>query len=171
MELGNAANSVKLALTRLDDALIALSVEGIEKSRAVAKMRDVQRAYIELLEVMEYPVDQNGHSHDLNAVMPSVLGIAWTAALYGFRRTADPLIKKRRLPNEPGAYDNACAWVSIDAPDSDRDLRPGDYTADRILPPSGAGVAGDPEDGPTVIAEWHTTAAVTYVDEPRPKGY
>ena len=68
-----------------------------EKAAKVADMRDIQRAYLELLEVMEYPVDQNGTVHDLNAMTAGTLGIAWTAALYGFRRSAPALIKKRRV--------------------------------------------------------------------------
>ncbi len=162
----------KLALSRLDDTLAALKTGDPDQARKVAAMRDIQRAYMELLEVMEYPIDPNGTVHDLNAIGPSVLGIAWTAALYGFRRSGDPLIKKRRIDGN-GIYDNACTWVSVDAPDdARRDLRPGDYSTDRLRPPDVRGMAATRDgEGPTVTAEWHTRPDVTYVDEPRPKDH
>lgn len=141
-----------------------------EKAAAVADMRSIQRAYLELLEVMEFPVDQNGRVHDLTAMSAAVMGIAWTGALYGFRRSADPLIKKRRI-HAPGCYENACTWVDVRAPDdAERDLRPGDFSEDRIRPPDVRGLAArrDGEE-PPVIAEWHTRAEVRYIDEPRPK--
>ncbi|WP_131813046.1 hypothetical protein [Mycolicibacterium fortuitum] len=141
-----------------------------EKALKVAQMRDIQRAYLEMLEVMEYPVDQNGRVHDLNAMSAATLGIAWTAVLYGFRRSAEPLIKKRRIV-AAGVYDNACTWVDVRAPDlAERDLRPGDYSSDRLLPPDVRGMAAAREgEGPTVTAEWHTKPKVRYVDEPRPE--
>ncbi|MFD7247951.1 hypothetical protein ACFV6Y_39150 [Streptomyces massasporeus] len=141
-----------------------------EQAVKVAQMRDIQRAYLELLEVMEYPVDQNGRVHDLNAMNAATLGIAWTAALYGFRRTGDPLIKKRRVV-APGVYENACTWVDANAPDiAELDLQPGDYSDDRLRPPDVRGMAASRDgEGPTVMAEWHTQAKVRYVDEPRPE--
>lgn len=141
-----------------------------EKALKVAQMRDIQRAYLELLEVMDYPVDQNGRVHDLNAMSAAKMGIAWTAALYGFRRTADPLIKKRRIV-APGVYDNACTWVDINAPDiAELDLQPGDYSDDRLRPPDVRGLAAIRDgEGPIVTAEWHTKAEVRYVDEERPE--
>lgn len=141
-----------------------------EKALKVAEMRDIQRAYLELLEVMEYPVDQNGRVHDLNAMSAAVLGIAWTAALYGFRRSAEPRIKKRRI-TAPGCYENACTWVDVNAPDdAERDLQPGDYSDSRLRPPDVRGMAATRDgEGPPVIAEWHTKAKVRYVDEPRPE--
>ena len=50
----------------------------IEQAAKVAEMREIQRAYLELLEVMEYPVDQNGRVHDLNHMSATILAIAWT---------------------------------------------------------------------------------------------
>ncbi|AMQ66961.1 MULTISPECIES: phage gene 29 protein family protein [Mycolicibacterium] len=143
----------------------------LQKARKVAQMRDVQRAYMELLEVMEYPVDQRGVPHDLNAMSASVLAIAWTAALYGFRRSGDALIKKRKMFG-PGLYENACTWVDVNAPDdAERDLKPGDFSDDRLRPPDVRGLAARRDgEGPQVIAEWHTKAEVRYTDEPRPKG-
>lgn len=145
---------------------------GLDGERAdnVARMRDIQRAYLELLEVMDYPIDQNGRVHDLNHMSASTLAIAWTSVLYGFRRSAEPLIKKRRI-TAPGVYDNACTWVGINAPDdAETDLRPGDFSDDRLRPPDVRGMAAvrDGEE-PRVTAQWHTTAQVTYIDEPRPK--
>lgn len=141
-----------------------------EKALNVARMRDIQRAYLELLEVMEYPVDQNGRVHDLNAMSAATLAVAWTAVLYGFRRSADPLIKKRRII-APGVYENACTWVDIKAPDlAEKDLRPGDFSDDRLRPPDVRGMAASRDgEGPPVMAEWHTRAQVRYVDEPRPE--
>lgn len=141
-----------------------------EQARNIAVMRDAQRAYLELLEVMEYPVDQAGRPHDLNAMSSAVLAIAWTAVLYGFRRSGEPLIKKRKII-APGVYENACTWVPIDAPDDvERDLRPGDYQHDRLRPPDvRAAAARRDGDEPQVLAEWRTTAKVTYRDEPRPE--
>ena len=142
----------------------------LEKARKVAQMRDIQRAYMELVEVMEYPVDQSGRVHDLNAMPAAVMGIAWTAALYGFRRSGPALIKKRRLVG-PGLYENACTWVDVNAPDdAERDLQPGDFSHDRLRPPDVRGLAARRDgEGPQVIAEWHTKAEVRYTDEPRPK--
>lgn len=141
-----------------------------EKALRVAEMRDIQRAYLELLEVMEYPVDQNGRVHDLNAMSAATLGIAWTAVLYGFRRSGKALIKKRRIV-APGVYDNACTWVDVNAPDiAERDLQPGDYSDDRLRPPDVRGLAARRDgEGPVVVAEWSTKARVNYVDEPRPE--
>lgn len=171
-QLGAAgAHRAQLALTRVTDAAVGLQagLKG-DQARNVARMRDIQRAYLELVEVMEYPIDQNGKVHDLNAMSAAVLGIAWTASLYGFRRTGEPLVKKRRIV-QPGVYDNACTWVPIGAPDDpDRDLQPGDYSADRLRPPDVRGLAAQRDgDGPAVVAQWHTQAQVTYTDEPRPK--
>lgn len=152
----------------------------LEKAQRVAAMREIQRAYLELLEVMEYPVDQNGRTHDLNILMAGTddqisqstpMAIAWTAALYGFRRSAEPLIKKRRFTNLEGVYPNACTWVDVKAPDdAERDLQPGDYSADRLRPPDVRGLAARRDgEGPTVMSQWHTKAEVRYTDEPRPE--
>ncbi|QBP29682.1 hypothetical protein SEA_TYPHA_25 [Mycobacterium phage Typha] len=142
-----------------------------EKARKVADMRDIQRAYMELMEVMEFPVDQRGVPHDLTAMSASALAIAWTAVLYGFRRTGPALIKKRKMFG-PGIYENACTWVDVNAPDdAERDLQPGDFSDDRLRPPDVRGLAARRDgEGPQVIAEWHTKAEVRYTDEPRPKG-
>lgn len=141
-----------------------------EKAAKVAQMRDIQRAYLELVEVMEYPVDQQGRVHDLNAMSAAVMAIAWTASLYGFRRSADPLIKKRHLFG-PGLYENACAWVDVNAPDDpERDLQPGDFSDSRLRPPDvRAAAARRDGEGPQILAEWSTKAQVRYIDEPRPE--
>ena len=141
-----------------------------ERARKIAEMREAQRAYLELLEVMEYPVDQNGRPHDLNHMSASTLAIAWTAALYGFRRSAFSLIKKRRITG-PGVYENACTWVPSDAPDdAERDLTPGDFSDDRVRPPDVRALAAKRDgDEPQVLAEWHTKAEISYRDEPRPE--
>jgi hypothetical protein len=154
-----------------DDYQVAIDA-GLEGERAeeVAKMRDIQRAYVELLEVMEFPVDQNGRVHDLSAMSAATLGIAWTAVLYGFRRSGDALLKKRRII-APGVYENACTWVDVNAPEiAELDLRPGDYSDDRLRPPDVRGLAASRDDeGPQVMAEWHTQVKVRHVDEPRPE--
>ncbi|MBE5453512.1 hypothetical protein E3G52_000376 [Mycobacteroides abscessus] len=141
-----------------------------EKAAKVAEMREIQRAYLELLEVMEYPVDQNGRVHDLNHMTASVMAIAWTAVLYGFRRSADAHIKKRHVTG-PGVYENACTWVDVNAPDdAERDLQPGDYSNNRLRPPDVRGLAARRDgEGPVVFAEWHTKAEVRYTDAPRPE--
>ncbi len=166
-----SAHRAHAALTHVHDIAVGLNV-GLpeDKSSRVAQMREIQRAYLELLEVMEYPIDPNGRVHDLNAMSAGVLGIAWTAALYGFRRSGEPLIKKRRI-TAPGVYDNACTWVGINAPgDAERDLKPGDFSQDRLRPPDVRGMAARRDgEGPPVMAEWHTTAQVRYTDEPRPE--
>ncbi|PVB16376.1 hypothetical protein DDJ71_19510 [Mycobacteroides abscessus] len=142
----------------------------IEQAAKVAEMREIQRAYLELLEVMEYPVDQNGRVHDLNHMSATILAIAWTAVLYGFRRTATAHIKKRRM-HGPGIYENACTWVDVNAPDdAERDLQPGDYSDDRLRPPDVRGLAARRDgEGPVLTAEWHTKPEVRYTDAPRPK--
>lgn len=170
--LGRAdTHTLQIALTKIQDTVIGVQA-GLptNQTEKVAQMRDIQRAYAELLEVMEYPIDQNGRVHDLNAMFPSALGIAWTAVLYGFRRTGVPYIKKRHITGS-GVYENACTWVPVDAPDdAARDLKPGDYSDDRLRPPDVRGMAAQRDgEGPQVSAEWHTKAEVTYTDEPRPK--
>lgn len=166
-----SAHRAEAALTHVHDVAVGLNA-GLpeDKSERVAMMREIQRAYLELLEVTDFPIDAGGRVHDLQAMKASVLAIAWTAALYGFRRTAEPLIKKRRI-TAPGVYDNACTWVGINSPeDAERDLRPGDYSDSRLRPPDVRGLAAQRDgEGPQVMAEWHTKAQVRFTDEPRPE--
>src|SRR4051812_44972791 len=56
-----------------------------EKERAY-EMMALQAVFLDILDTMSYPVDPEGHVHDLTAMGPTKIAIAWTLALNGFRR-------------------------------------------------------------------------------------
>ena len=105
-----------------------------ERDRA-REMLKVQAAYLQILECLSFPVDPDGHVHDLNMMGPTRIAIAWTLALAGFRMTGSPYIKKRFF-EAPGCYKGAHTWVDIREPDTAEEaLRPEHSAADPALPP------------------------------------
>jgi hypothetical protein len=139
-----------------------------EEARAY-EMLHVQAAYLNILDCLSYPVDPDGSVHDLSAIQPTRLAIAWTLALCGFRQTGQQYIKKRGF-DAPGCYRDAHTWVDARAPDTaEEQLQPQHRADDPNLPPDVRGLAArrdgvSPEPGPDL---WHTPPNITYEDVPR----
>jgi hypothetical protein len=99
------------------------------------EMLHVQNAYLQIVDCLSYPVDPEGHIHDLSAIGPTKLAIAWTLALNGFRPTGPKYIKKRPF-SAPGCYKDAHTWVDVRQPDdAAQELRPEHRSGDYKLPP------------------------------------
>jgi hypothetical protein len=143
-----------------------------EEEKRAYEMLEVQAAYLQILDAMSYVIDPEGHIHDLSAMEPTRLAIAWTLALNGFRQTGPRYIRKRFF-NAPGVYGNAHTWVDVRAPDTaEEELRPEHKSSDPTLPPDTRRLAalrdGDP---PMKMPDgWKVRPKVIYVDEPRPDG-
>lgn len=142
-----------------------------EEKRAF-EMLKVQAAYLEILDCLSYPVDPEGHVHDLTALGPTKIAIAWTLALNGARFSGPRYIKKRGI-TAPNVYADAHTWVDARAPDDAADeLRPEHSASDFKLPPDTRRLAairdGDP--GQDLGDVWHHTAQVFIDDEPRKEG-
>lgn len=103
-----------------------------EREHAYEVLR-AQAAYLQILDCLSYPVDPDGHVHDLNMMGPTRVAIAWTLALVGFRMTGPQLIKKRSF-SAPGCYEDAHTWVDVREPDV-AELKPTDQADDPNLPP------------------------------------
>lgn len=140
-----------------------------EEEKRAFEMLKVQAAYLEILDVLSYPVDPEGHVHDLSALGPTKIAIAWTLALNGARFTGQRYIKKRGI-NSPEVYADAHTWVDARAPDDAMDeLRPEHSAADYKLPPDTRRLAAmrDGEPRQDLGDVWHHTAQVFIDDEPR----
>jgi hypothetical protein len=140
-----------------------------EEKRAF-EMVKVQAAYLEILEALSYPIDPEGAVHDLSALGPTRLAIAWTLALNGFRRTGVPYIKKRSFEGLPGVYQDAHTWVDARAPDSaEEELKPEHRANDPRLPPDTRRLAAIRDGAPPMQMPdlWKVKPEVVYVDEPR----
>src|SRR5215212_3040032 len=92
---GRAGVVVRMTQTKLpfgkhgeltEETIRKASLSREEKKRAYA-MLEAQHAFLDILDTMSYPVDPDGHIHDLNHMKPTNMAIAWTLALNGFRRT------------------------------------------------------------------------------------
>lgn len=73
----------------------------------------MEQAYAEFIEDCTYPTGRNGermHSEYF------VLLVAYHMVRCGWRRSAEPVIKSRRV-DAPGVYEDAIEWVPMDAPD------------------------------------------------------
>lgn len=139
-----------------------------EEARAF-EMVEVQAAFLDILETMSYPVDPEGHVHDLSALGPTKLAIAWTLALNGFRRTGKSYIKKRPF-TAPGVYSDAHTWVDVRAPGTAvEELRPEHKSSDYKLPPDTRRLAALRDgDAPMKMPDgWRVKPNIVYVDEPR----
>jgi hypothetical protein len=139
-----------------------LNLTPAERERAYEMLR-AQHAYLQILDCLTYPVDPEGHTHDLNMLGPTKVAIAWTLALVGFRLTGPRLIKKRSF-TAPGCYEDAHTWVDAREPDTaEAALRPEDRADDPNLPPDTRRLAAI-RDGAAPMempATWHTTPKVT----------
>lgn len=133
-----------------------------ERQRAYEMLR-VQHAYLQILECLSYPVDPEGHTHDLNMLGPTKIAIAWTLALVGFRLSGPRFIKKRTF-TAPGCYEDAHTWVdSREADTAEEALRPEHRADDANLPPDTRRLAAI-RDGAAPMempATWHTAPKVT----------
>lgn len=142
------------------------NLSAAEEERAW-EMIEVQAAYLQILDTLSYPVDPDGHVHDLSALGPTKIAIAWTLALNGARFSGNKHIKKRDVPQAgPGAH----TWVDVRAPDDPRDeLRPEHRADNPNLPPDTRRLAAirDHEPGQQLPAGWKHKPKVVYVDEPR----
>lgn len=139
-----------------------------EKARAYEMMK-VQAVYLQILDCLDYPVDPEGHVHDLSALGSSKIAIAWTLALAGFQRTGNEYIKKRQF-TAPGCYEDAYTWVDSRQPDTaEAALKPEDSAHDPNLPPDTRRLAAIRDGVPPMEPqqEWQTKVEVKVVNEPR----
>lgn len=133
-----------------------------ERERAY-ELLNAQNAYLQILDSLTYPIDPEGHTHDLNMLGPTKIAIAWTLALVGFRLSGPRLIKKRSF-SAPGCYEDAHTWVDVRQPDNAQEaLRPEDRSDDPSLPPDTRRLAAI-RDGAAPMEMppgWHTTPKIT----------
>lgn len=152
-----------------EETIREAGLTGEEKKRADA-MLEAQEAFLLILDHLSYPVDPDGHTHDLNHMEPTRMAVAWTLALAGFRRTGPIHIKKRAHPG-PGMYQDAHTWVDARAGSAADELKPEHRSRDTRLPPDTRRLAAirdgdEPVDRGT---EWHTQPKVTRMFAPRPE--
>lgn len=139
-----------------------------ERERAYEMLR-VQAAYLEILECLSYPVDPDGHTHDLSALGPTKVAIAWTLALSGMRLSGPRYIKKRNF-SAPGCYEDAHTWVDAREPDAaEESLRPEHSADDPSLPPDTRRLAAirDGAAPRNVPPTWQTTPKIVWENAPR----
>jgi hypothetical protein len=134
-----------------------------EEKRAF-EMLKVQKNFLEIMDCLSYPVDPEGHVHDLSAIGVTKVAIAWTLALNGFQRTGKQYIKKRMVEG-PGVYRDAHTWVDCRSPDTaDEDLRPTDRPNDPDLPPDTRRLAAIRDGAPPqkLPDGWHTKPRIIW---------
>lgn len=139
-----------------------------EKTRAYEMLR-VQAAYIQILETLSYPVDPEGHVHDLSALGPTRVAIAWTLALNGARFTGPQYIKKRSI-NAPGVYADAHTWVDARSADTaEEELKPEHRADDESLPPDTRRLAAIRDGAPSqqLPDGWKVRPKITHERVPR----
>jgi hypothetical protein len=142
-----------------------------EEEKLAWEMLKVHAAFLEILECLSYPVDPEGHIHDLSALGPTKNAIAWTLALNGARFSGKKYIKKRAVPGS--MYKDGHTWVDVRQPDdAAEELRPEHRADDHKLPPDTRRLAAMRDNAPPMKMPdgWHVKPEVIYVDEPRPKG-
>lgn len=139
-----------------------------EEKRAF-EMLKVQAAYLEILDTLSYPVDPEGHVHDLSALGPTKIAIAWTLALNGARFSGRRYIKKRFFTG--GVVAGAHTWVDSRAPDdAAEELRPEHSADDPKLPPDTRRLAAMRDGAPGQdlgAPEWAVKPVVTTEFETR----
>lgn len=82
-------------------------------AEAEALQQEMEGAFGEFLTDCHYPVGKNGE------VMQStyfVTHVAYHMVRCGWRKAADPVIKKRKV-DAPGVVEDAVEWVDVNAPD------------------------------------------------------
>lgn len=140
-----------------------------EAKRRAQEMLKVQAAFLQILDVLSYPVDPEGHVHDLSALGPTKNAIAWTLALCGCRFTGRRYIKKRHF-TAGGCYADAHTWVDVRAPDdAAAELGDHDRSTDPTLPPDTRRLAAVRDhDPPLAMGDgWHLTPKITEEYVPR----
>jgi hypothetical protein len=140
-----------------------------EEEKRAFEMLKVQAAFVEIMDVLSYPVDPDGNVHDLTAIKATKIAIAWTLALNGFRSSGKKYIKKRPFA-APGCYADAHTWVDVRSPDdAAEELEPEHKSSDQTLPPDTRRLAairdGDPGQK---LPQWAVKPKIVYDDEPRP---
>lgn len=165
-EIAYLGNNVPSAMKVIRD----LDAETRERTH---EMIEVQRVYMQLLEDMIDPVDQNGRTHDMRGMESTRLAICWTLALCGYRRTAQAYIRKRQVKDIPGVYQGCYVWVDARAPEKAEDqIRPEDRSDNKLLPPDVRSmVAIRNGDEPKLLAEWHVKVDPKIEFEPRPRDW
>lgn len=141
-----------------------------EEEKRAREMMKVQAAYLSILEALSYPIDPEGHVHDLSALGPTKIAVAWTLALNGFRQSGPKYIKKRDFSGTPGVYADAHTWVDARSPDTAVEaLRPEHDPNDHHLPPDTRRLASIRDGAPKMQMPdvWKHKPEVFYVDEPR----
>lgn len=147
----------------------------------------VQNAFLDMIRLVKYPVDERGRTYDLRfldlggskeAVLASgpscggsvLRAIFYTMTLLGFRKTEKSYIKPRVIPGTGGMH----TWVDIRKPDTaEEELRPEHKQSMINLPADVRALAAkrDGEDGLAAQVEWHTRANIEFVDAPRPEDW
>lgn len=153
-----------------EKTIIEANLTDAEKGRAY-EMLDAHDAFLTIMDTLSYPIDPDGHTHDLNHMHPTKIAIAWTLALSGYRKTGPVYIKKRAHPGA-GMYADAHTWVDVRAPDTAaEELKPGDNSMDPKLPPDTRRLAAirDGEEPLYQQQEWHTSPRVVSEFAPRPE--
>lgn len=149
-------------------AIAQANLTKAETARAY-EMMQVQGVYLQILDCLNFPVDPEGHVHDLSALGASKIAIAWTLALNGFQQTGNQYIKKRHF-SAPGCYEDAYTWVDSREPDTaEAALKPEDSAHDPNLPPDTRRLAAIRDGVPPMEhpEEWQTVVQVKVVNEPR----
>lgn len=134
-----------------------------DAKRLAQEMVKVHAAFLQILDVLSYPTDPDGHVHDLSALGPTKNAIAWTLALCGCRFTGRRYIKKRFI-HAPGVPVGAHTWVDVRLPDdAAEELAPEHRSTDYTLPPDTRRLAalrdGDPPQ--SMPDGWHVTPTIT----------
>lgn len=140
-----------------------------EEEERANEMMVVQAAYLQILDTLSYPVDPDGHIHDLSAITPTKIAIAWTLALCGCRFSGPVYIKKRPY-SVGGVVTDAHTWVDArSADDAAEELRPEDNALDESLPPDTRRLAAIRDGAPRqqLPDGWHQKPKITWIDEPR----
>lgn len=152
------------------EAIEAANLTLEERERALLVL-DAQKAYLEIVDTLSYPVDPEGSVYDLSAMQPTVLAIAWTLALVGFRKTGPAMIKKRFFEADQ-VLAGAHTWVDARAADdAAQELKPSDRCDDPNLPPDTRYLAAkrDNVEKPAIPVWEGVKPVVTVVNEPRPE--
>lgn len=133
-----------------------------EEKRRAYQMLEVQSAYLEILDTLSFPVDPDGHVHDLTLLpMPVKIAMAWTLALRGARFSGEQYIKK--APIKGAAYADVHTWVDSRAPDDMPQEKMGEYQ----LPPETKRLS--PEMTDPNPQDWHIKPKIVEKFAPRPE--
>lgn len=87
------------------------------QAREDALKAEMDAAYQRFVEDCHYPVDKSGNVMNASHF---VFLVGYHMVRCGWRPTAEPVIKKRRV-DAPGVVEDAIEWVAIDAPDDPLD--------------------------------------------------